>query len=59
MQKNEDCLLLIVFCVGDLIITGLSYTGLREIKSGLRKYFSMAELFLLRQFIGLKVNQID
>ena len=59
MQKNGDYLLLIVLYVGDLIITSVSYTGLREIKSILRKYLSMIELFLLRQFIGLKVNKND
>ena len=59
MQKKGDCLLLIVFYVDEFLITGGSPAGLRVIKSTLRKCFSMIDIGLLRQFIGLEESQND
>ena len=57
MQKKEGFLLLIVLYVDDLLITSSSVVGLRSIKSSLNKAFTMTDLRLLRQFIGLEVSQ--
>ena len=50
-------MLLIVLYVDDLLITSSSDVGLRIIKSALNKAFTMTDLGLLIQFIGLKVIQ--
>ena len=57
MQQKGGCLLLIVLYVDDFLITNGSAVGLRHIKSSLRNEFSMTNLWLLRQFIGLEVNK--
>ena len=48
---------MIVMYVDDLIITRGSTTGLSDIKSSLRKEFSMTDIGMIRQFIGLEVNK--
>ena len=57
MKKKEGFLLLVVLYVDDLLITSSSATGLSRIKSALNKEFTITDLRLLRQFIGLKVSQ--
>ena len=57
MEKKEGSLLFIVLYVDDLLITSSSAAGLSNIKSALNKSFSMTDLGLLRQFIGLEVSQ--
>ena len=48
---------MIVLYVDDLLITSGLGAGLRGIKSDLSEAFSMNDLGLLRQFIGLEVNK--
>ena len=48
---------MIVLYVDDLLITSNYVAGLRSINSALNKAFSMNDLGLLRQFIGLEVSQ--
>ena len=50
-------MLLIVLYVDDLFITSSFVVGLRNIKFALNKSFTMIDLGLLRQFIGLEVSQ--
>ena len=50
-------MILIVLYVDYLLITRRSATGLRSIKYTLNKAFTMTDLGLLRQFIGLEVSQ--
>ena len=57
MKKKEGLFLLVVFYVDDFLITSRSAAGLSSIKSTLNKAFSMTDLALLRQFIGLEVSQ--
>ena len=57
LKKKEGFLLLVVLYVDDLLITSSSAAGLSSIKSSLNKSFSMTDLGLLRQFIGLKASQ--
>ena len=57
MKKIEGFLLLVVLYVDDLLITSSSTAGLSSIKSALNKAFTMTDLGLLRQFIGLEVSQ--
>ena len=56
-RRKRDPFLLIFLYVDDLIITSGSVAGLRRIKSYLSKEFSMIDLGMLRQFIGLEVNK--
>ena len=56
-MKKEGFLLLVVLYVDNLLITSSSAIGLSSIKSTLNKEFSMTELGLLRQFIGLQVSK--
>ena len=57
MQKKEGFFLLIVLYVDDLFITSSSIAELRSIKIALNKSFTMTDLGLLRQFIGLEVSK--
>ena len=57
MKKKEGFLLLVVLYVDELIITSSYTIGLSSIKSALNKAFSMTDLGLLRQFIGLELSQ--
>ena len=41
----------------NLLITGGSSIGLRDIKSALSKAFSMENIGMLRKFISLEVNK--
>ena len=56
MAKKVGFFLLVVLYVDDLIITSISTVGLRSISSDLNKAFTMTDLVLLRQFIGLEVS---
>ena len=57
MQKKQGFLLLVVLYVDDFLITRSSIARLRNIKYALNKSFTMTDLGLLRQFIGLEVSQ--
>ena len=57
MQKKEGSLVLIVLYVYDFLITSSSDARLRNIKASLNKSFAMADLGMLRHFIGLDVSQ--
>ena len=48
MKKKEGFLLIVVLYVDELLITGGSAIGLRDIKSLLSKKFSMTDLGMLR-----------
>ena len=57
MQQKWGLLLIIILYVDDLLITTSSVAILRGIKSNLNEAFSMTDIGLLRNFIGLKVIQ--
>ena len=54
---KEGSLLLTVLYVDGFLITSISTARLRSTRSALNKAFTMTDLGLLRQFIGLKVSQ--
>ena len=57
MKKKEGFLLLVALYVDDLLITSSSVVGLSSINSALNKSFTMTDLGILRDFIGLEVSQ--
>ena len=57
LKKKEGLFRLFVLYVDELLITSSSAAGLKSIKSNLNKAFTMTDLGLLRQFIGLEVSQ--
>ena len=59
MQKNDGILQVIVIYVYDLIITRRCTTSIGSIKSSLHSEFAMTDLGLLRQFLGLEIEQSE
>ena len=49
----------IVLYVDDLLITGSCNTSIGSIKSSLHSQFAMTDLGLLRQFLGLEIEQSE
>ena len=56
-QKNEVNLQVIVIYFDDLIITGRCTNLIGSIKSSLHSVFVVTDLGLLRQFLGLEIEQ--
>ena len=57
MDQKGGSLFFIVLYVDGLLIGSSSAVGLRSIKSALSEAFTMIDLGLLKQFIGLEVSQ--
>ena len=58
-QHFDDSILIIVLYVDDILITGSCIPDIGSIKSSLHNAFSMNELGLLKQFLGLKIEKYD
>ena len=50
-------MIIIVLYVHDLLITGSTVASISVIKIALHKAFEMSDLGLLKQFLGLKIEQ--
>ena len=59
MQKHDGILKVIFLYVDDLLITGRFTPSIGSIKSSLDSEFAMADLGLLRQFLGLEIEQSE
>ena len=57
LQKRDGILQVIVLYVDDLLITGSCTNLIGQIKSSLHSEFSMTDLGLLRQFLGLEIEK--
>ena len=57
LQQNDVNLQVIVLYVDDILITGSCTNLIGQIKSSLHNEFAMTDLGLLRQFLGLKIEQ--
>ena len=57
LQDVGDLLQVIVLHVDDLLITGSCTKEIGSIKSYLHSEFSMTDLGLLRQFLGLEIEK--
>ena len=49
--------MIIVLCVDDLLITGISQAEIASLKGAMNQAFSMTDLGLLSQFLGLEIAQ--
>ena len=52
-------LIIIVLYVDDILITGISKEEIASLKSAMNHAFSMTDLGLLSQFLGLEISQSD
>ena len=59
LQKHDGILQVIVLYVDDLLITSTCTTSIGSIKSYLHSEFSMTDLGLLRQFLGLEIEKSE
>ena len=59
LQHIGDSLQVIVLYVDDILITRSCINDIGSIKSSLHSYFSMADLGLLKQFLGLEIEKSD
>ena len=59
MQKHDGILQVIILYVDDLLIIGSCNTSIVSIKSSLHSEFSMTDLGLLRQFLGLEIKKCE
>ena len=50
-------MIIIVLYVDDLLITGITVTSISVIKTALHNAFEMSDLGLLKQFVGLEIEQ--
>src|SRR5713226_2697619 len=57
IQKYDGNLIIIVLYVDDLLITGSTVTSISVIKTALHNAFEMSDLGLLKQFLGLEIEQ--
>ena len=57
LQHLDDSIKIIVLYVDDLLITGSCIADIGSIKSSLNNAFSMTDLGLLKQFLGLEIEQ--
>ena len=57
LQKYDGNFLIIVMYVDDLFITGSTHASISFIKTALHEAFEMSDLGLLRQFLGIEINQ--
>ena len=59
LQDVGDLLLVIVLYAYDLLITEICIDDIGSINSSLHSEFSMTDLGLLKQFLGLEIEQSD
>ena len=57
MYAADGELLLLVFYVDDLILTGSSPPSIDRVKTALHQQFDMTDLGLLHYFLGLHITQ--
>ena len=57
LQKNDVNLQFIFIYVDDILITGICTNSIVQIKNSLHSEFAMTDLGLLRQFLGLEIEQ--
>ena len=57
LQQHDGIFQVIVLYVDELIITGSCTNSIGSIKSSLHSEFAMTDLGLLRQFLGLEIEQ--
>ena len=57
IQQYDGNLIIIVLYVDDLLITGITVASISVIKTALHNAFEMSDLGLLKQFLGLKIEQ--
>ena len=57
LYKNDVDLQGIFFYVDDILITGCCKNSIGQIKNSLHSEFAMTDLGLLRQFLGLEIEQ--
>ena len=59
LKKHDGILQVIFLYVYDLLITGICTNLVGQIKSSLHSEFSMTDLGLLRQFLGLEIEKTE
>ena len=57
LQKYDGHIIIIILYVDDLLITGSTVASISTIKTALHNAFEMSDLRLLKQFLGLKIEQ--
>ena len=57
LQQSDGHLIIIVLYVDDLLITGSTIASISAIKTALHNAFEMSDLGLLKQFLGLEIEQ--
>ena len=57
LQQNDVKFQIIVLYVDYLVITGCCTNSIGKIKNSLHNEFAMIDLGLLRQFLGLEIEQ--
>ena len=57
IQQSNGHLIIIVLYVDDLLITGSTVASISAIKTALHNAFEMSDLGLLKQFLGLEIEQ--
>ena len=58
-QKHDGIFQVIILYVDDLFIIGICNTQIGSIKASLHSEFAMIDLGLLRQFLGLEIEQYE
>ena len=59
LKNLYDSILIIVLYVDDILMTGSWIVDICSIKSSLHNAFSMTDLGLLKQFLGLEIEKYD
>ena len=57
LQKNNGHIIIIVLYFDELLITGSTVASISAIKTALHNAFGMSDLGLLKQFLGLEIEQ--
>ena len=57
LQQNDVKFQVNVIYVDDILITGFYTNSIGQIKNSLQSEFGMTNLLLLRQFLGLEIEQ--
>ena len=59
LQNLDESIQIIVLYVDDILITGSFIVDICSIRSSLHSVFSMTDLGLLKQFLGLEIEKYD
>ena len=59
LQRHDGILQVIVLFVNEILITRSCNTSISSIKSSLHSEFAMTDLGMLRQFLGLEIEQFE